>query len=169
MKAPAPAVTGCGRETPSGHAESTALRAERPASNVVAFPRRVPRCEHCGWFVPPGSATEELHHAQCVEPRQRREQNRRELAALAAEWRRQDRERLRKVRGVPVRKPAAPLPAPRVSRRQAVLRQALADAALHQALMALTRLPLAALERVAAGRSTLPKCAWKRLLAELDR
>lgn len=85
-----------------------------------------------------------------------------------AEWRRQDRERLRKARGVPIRRPSVAMPSPRVSKRQAELRKALADKKLHQPLTEASGLPVAALERVAAGRSTLASTQWQRLRTLLE-
>lgn len=122
---------------------------------VLRFPRLVPRCDHCGWLVPPSSATESLHRERCIEPRER--------AARLTEA------RSRKSRGVPIPKPDAPRPHKAARERLTRLRCALDDQMMHPALMALTGLPVEALERVAAGRSTMSSSAWRRIMAELGR
>lgn len=136
---------------------------------VLRFPRRVPRCDHCGWLVPPGSATESLHRERCIVPRER--------AARLAAYHERYREPARTSRkvGIGPRRPngPAPLPPPQVSARHRtrleLLRAALAYPEMHQRLADTTRLPLSALERVAAGRSTLAPTAWRRIMAELGR
>ncbi len=40
------------------------------SASVLAFPRKVPICEYCGWLVPAGSATESAHHERCTLPRE---------------------------------------------------------------------------------------------------
>lgn len=126
-------------------------------SNIVPF-RRPPspwQCPRCGWYVPLQSATAVLHYQVCVIPR------------LKAERLAEDRHRLRKTRGVPIRRPGGPvprrLPHQAAQERIARLRTALCDPEAREAIMAITRLPEAALDRVALGRSTLAPSTWRRL------
>jgi hypothetical protein len=149
--------------------------AENPASNVVPFPRGAPQCEHCGRQVPPASATELRHYYLCTLPRQKAEARERRIAALRERCRQEERERLRKASRTRApaerRKPLAPLPPRQPSawhrERLKLLRAALAYEEMHPALVALTRLPVGALERAAAGRSTLGGGTWRRLAALL--
>jgi hypothetical protein len=137
-------------------------------ASVLSFPRRVPRCEHCGWLVPPGTATEAAHHERCVLPRQR-------VARLAAYHRQQLQEAQAKAAAEAERltRRRAPLPPSRPSawhrERLELLQAALSYPEMHGRLTETTRLPLSALERVATGRSTMGATAWRRLLVELDR
>ena len=140
-------------------------------SNVVPFrpPARPWQCPHCQTWVMPGSVTERGHGAtpdRC-----------RKLVArqVREEWRRQDRERLRKA-GRPAaaaKRPATPLP-PRqphnaTRRRLELLRAALSCPEMHPGLVALTRLSIEALERVAAGKTTLARTQWRRLAVLLGK
>ncbi len=167
-KTPAPVAsgTGAGRRSDELLLYNTGP-AENPASNLVAFPRRVPRCEPCGWLVSPGSATEIVHHERCTVRREKAEARERRVAALRERWRREERERLRKARGAPIRRPRAPLterrPNAAEQARIARLRMALCDPETRRAFMAATRLPDAALDRVVLGRSTLAPTLWRRL------
>lgn len=118
---------------------------------------------------------EALHGNNCpkMEQHRRQEAHREAFREELEQWRRADRERLRKARGVPIRRPSAPLPVRqphKVDReRLALLRAALSYPEMHERLTEAARLPVQALERVAAGRSTLAPTTWRRLLLELDR
>ena len=166
---PAPGASGTG----AGRRSSELLLcnsgpAENPASNVVAFPRRVARCEHCGWLVPPGSATEIARRERCTVPQQKAEARERRIAVLRERWRQKARERLRKARGAPIRRSRAPLPERQPhaveQERIARLRMALCNPVTGRAIMAAARLPEAALDRVALGRSPLAAKLWRRLV-----
>lgn len=64
-KTPAPVASGAGAG--SGRRDDTRDHSKNDA-NALA----VACCDHCGWYVPRGSATEKLHHQRCVVPHRRR-------------------------------------------------------------------------------------------------
>lgn len=111
----------------------------------------------------PRSITERMHGATA--------DGCRKLAArqVREEWRRQDRQRIRKARrpAEAAKRPDTPLP-PRqphkaASRRLELLQAALSCPEMHPGLVGLTRLSIEALERVAAGKTTLSRTQWRRL------
>lgn len=167
-----PAAKSSGQADSSHHSNN---RANAPAGTVVAIRPNLRHCPFCGFWLLRGTVMEALHSNNCPKMEQhRREEARREAIRLEAEaWRRADRERLRKSRGVPIRRSSAPLPERQPHRatraRLSDLQDALRWPELHGRLSAATGLPLEALERVAAGRSTMAAAAWRRLLAELGR
>ena len=137
------------------------------SASILRFPRQVPRCEHCGWLVPRGSATESIHHEICILPRQRAAR----LAACREQWRQKARARPAP-RPATARPPRRPLP-PREPHKShgaklLALRIGLDWPEYRERLTEATRLPLDALERVADGRSTMAPTLWRRVLAVLD-
>ena len=111
------------------------------SASVLRFPHRVPRCEHCGWLVPRGTATESIHHKICTQPQQK-------AAAYL-------------VPPKPKRDPAPSLK----TRRRAALRQRLADDQSLIRIVVRARLKIRPeqLHRVAEGRSDFSPTTWKRL------
>ena len=166
MKTPAPGDDPGRAETSNQQPKSTASTAENLPWNVI---RLRTYCERCrSWVTRPTAAA-------CAEAMAKiaRITRQREAEAARAEWHRQDRERLRKARGVPRRRPSDPLPKrqPHQAEQARIdrLRVGLNDPEMHPGLMALTRLPIEALERVAAGKSTLASTQWQRLAVLLGR
>ena len=119
------------------------------SARIFPFPHFVPQCEHCGWLVPPASATELRHYYLCTLPRQKAEARARRLERVRAEWHATATEALRRV-SIGPRRPdgPAPLPPPRPSawhlEQLELLQAALCYPEMHERLDALTRLPLAA-------------------------
>lgn len=121
------------------------------STQAFITPRPLRHCRDCGWFIPHGSRTEELHHTRCDLPR---------LSAMLEQ------------RHNPRGNPLLPRPRAGIDRRHvdriAMLRAALVRADMHERLIAITKLPLARLARVAGGRSTLSTTIWRKLSRELS-
>ena len=145
------------------------------SARIIPRPRRPHQCAHCSWLVPPGSVTEAMHHKSCTLPRREAAARAERIAAYRERCRQEARAKPPRRRGIGPRRldGPAPLPAPAPSawqrERLELLQAALPYPEMQERLTGLTRLPLAALERVAAGRSTLAPTAWRRLLVELGR
>jgi hypothetical protein len=133
---------------------------------IIPWPRRVPQCENCLWLVPPGSATEIAHHKCCTVPREKAEARERRRE----QWRQEDYERKASRARAPAERlaPVSPRQPSAWHRQRLVrLRFVLPDQVMAEALTDATGLPTEALERVAAGKSTLAATQWRRVLTVL--